>query len=47
MKPGRAYRLAAKRQQAEEQLRSAGILFGELGMRFWLVRREMGAKELC
>jgi class 3 adenylate cyclase/tetratricopeptide (TPR) repeat protein len=43
---GRAYRLAGKRQQANEQLRSAMMLFRALDMRFWLVRTEIEAKEM-
>jgi tetratricopeptide (TPR) repeat protein len=43
---GALYRRAGKREQAREHLRTAGTMFGEMDMRFWLTQAEAEMREL-
>jgi len=41
---GRLYSRAGKREQAQEHLTTAMTMYGEMGMRFWLVKAEVEIK---
>jgi len=43
---GRLYRQAGNRQQGQEHLTTAGTMFRDMDMRFWLDKAELELKEL-
>jgi hypothetical protein len=44
---GALYRRAGTRQGAREHLTTAGAMFGEMDMRYWLEQAEAELKELA
>ena len=44
---GVLYRRAGTRQPAREHLTTAGTMFGEMDMRYWLTQAEAELKELA
>ena len=44
---GKLYRRAGTRQQAREHITTAGTMFGEMDMRYWLTQAEAELKELA
>jgi len=43
---GKLYRRTDEREQAQDQLRTATMMYGEMGMQFWLEQAEAETQKL-